>query len=306
MSRRIILFIFIVGLTAAFFLKPQSKSHDVLGMPNFTVVTRTSTPEPQPPTSTPDNSKPNPTSRPPDPDSPTATPIAVENTATPTLVPVRLVETPLGGFLPTAVACGTPATAQAKNTTRVRSGPGTEYGIVGELVYLEVRPIVGRAVDSEWWIIQFSNKETGWIANAVVTVQGNTSGIPAIAAPLLNGATTTPGPQWQPTVNPVCPTATKAATQTAVPTQTATPLPTKTATPMPTALTQVTGSAIEAETSPTSVVPTVVETAVTQQAPPIPTAPPLTNNASPAKALPCAPALLGLAVIGFLGFRRIF
>lgn len=304
MSRRIIIFIFIAGLTAAFFLKPQSKSHDVLGMPNFTVVTRTSTPEPQPPTSTPDNPNPNPTS-PPNPDSPTATAVVVEATATPTLIPVTLVETPIGGFLPTAVACGTPATAQAKNTTRVRSGPGTEYDIVGELVYLEVRPIVGRAVDSEWWIIQFSNKETGWIANAVVIVQGNTSGIPAIAAPPLNGATTTPGPQWQPTVNPVCPTATatKAATQTAVPTQTATLLPTKTVTPIST---QVTDSAIEAETSPTSVVPTAVETAVTQQATPLPTAPPLTNDASPAKALPCAPALLGLAVIGFLGFRRIF
>ncbi|MCZ7666181.1 MAG: SH3 domain-containing protein, partial [Chloroflexi bacterium] len=33
---------------------------------------------------------------------------------------------------------------QTRNTANVRSGPGTDYEIVGQMVYLEVRPIVMR------------------------------------------------------------------------------------------------------------------------------------------------------------------
>lgn len=321
MSRRIIIFIFIIGLTATFFLKPQAKSNEVYGMPNFTVITRTSTPVPQPPTATPSN--PNPTS-PPNPSQSTATPIVTEATATPTLIPVTLVATPVGGFLPTAVSCGVPPTIQAKNTTRVRLGPGTNYAILGQLVYLETRPIVGRSADSEWWIVQFSNSKTGWVANTVVNVQGNTSGIPTLTAPPLNGETPTPGPLWNPTPNsecPILPTATPTVAQTATPTEaviestdppkTATPRPTKTATPDTLSISETTESAVSdteatPEASATSVVPSGAETAVTQRKTPVPTASPLAEESSAARALPCAPALIGLAVIGFLAFRRIF
>ncbi|MBE2221638.1 MAG: hypothetical protein IAF02_08870 [Anaerolineae bacterium] len=288
MSRRIITFIFIVGLAATFLLYPQAKSHEVQGMPNFTVITRTSTPNPVPPTATRPNdgggSK------------ATATPQATAVPPTPTLIQVTLAATQAGGFMPTAVSCGFPPTVQAQNSTFVRTGPGADYDIVGQLVYLETRPIIGRAIDSEWWVIQYTNEQIAWVANAVVTVQGNTNGVPLVGAPLINGVTATPGPLWQPTPNPACPTMTPSATPTATETASATetPLPAETA-----------GDG-EPTITATSVLPTA-ETILADAAAaaPQPTAEPLAPP-SAVSALPCASAIIGLAVLGFITFRRIF
>lgn len=305
MSRRIVLFIFVVGLTATFFINPQAKSNQVQGMPNFTVITRTSTPKPVPPTATKKSSGGGSGNNNPTQVAETAVP---ENTPTPTLIPVTLVATPVGGFIPTAVACGFPPTVQAQNTTRIRLGPGIDYDIIGQLVYLETRPIVGRAPDSEWWVIQFSNNQTGWIANQVVNVHGNISGIPIVAASPLNGVEPTPGTPWNPTPNPDCPTVTPSAT----PTATKIPTSTNTKTPVPTETTSPEVTEEPAATA-TSVVPAGSETtealAALNEAPePTATAAPLDNGdtASAASALPCSPALIGLAIIGFLAFRRIF
>ncbi|NHZ72644.1 MAG: SH3 domain-containing protein [Aquificales bacterium] len=294
-------------------------------MPNFTVITRTPTPKPQPPTQIPTATKSDPGGGNPTAIPPTATQIPA--TATPTLIPVTLVPTPDGGFMPTAVACGFPPTAQAINTARVRSGPGTDYGIIGQLVYLETRPIVGRAADSEWWVIQFANNEIGWVANAVVTVHGNTSGIPIAEAPPINGEEPTPGPLWNPTPNPDCPdapsatpSATPAPTETIVNTPESTPVNTETATVVPTETAtpdNLDASAESAEdeeeagptTTATSVVPSGAETAAEQEETTAkPTAEPLDDEdiQNAASALPCAAAMIGLAVIGFLVFRRIF
>ncbi len=319
MARRIITLVFVVGVIVTFFLKPQSKSNEVLGMPNFTVITRTSTPKPAtpiPPTSTrSDNGG---GSNPPPPQ---ATETAVLPTITPTstLIPVTLVATPIGGFVPTAVACGFPPTVQAKNTTYIRMGPGTDYEITGQLTYLETRPIVGRAANAEWWIIQLTNNETGWVANTVVNVSGNTSGIPIQPAPAMNGTDPTPGPLWNPTPNPECPTITPSATPVPTETATNTPKPTATATPMPTETATTESLAEEAANlaseptaTATSVVPSGAETAealaAVEPTTIQPTAQPLDTEDAPSavSVLPCAPALIGLAVIGFLAFRRIF
>jgi hypothetical protein len=234
---------------------------------------------------------------------------------------VTLAATPEGGFLPTAVSCGFPPTLQAQNTTRVRTGPGADYEVLGRLSYLETRPIVGRAADAEWWVIQLTNQQTGWVANAVVTVQGNIGGVPIVAAPERNGVAPTPGPLWQPTPNPDCPVTptvtpapptetpeTAVPTDTAVPTETNEPSPTATETPPPDPDASATPTA-------TSVVPQGVATreAAAETAPtttPQPTAVPLeANDAPPAglAALPCAAsALVGLALVGFLVLMRRF
>jgi hypothetical protein len=321
MSRRIIIFIFIFGLAATFIFKPHAKANKVWGMPNFTVITRTPTPPPQPPTATkPPSGGNNPTAPPPE---NTTIPTAA---STPTLIPVTLVNTPEGGFLPTAVSCGFPPTVQAQNTTYIRQGPSTAFEIIGQMVFLETRPIVGRAADAEWWIIQFSNDETGWVSNAVVKVHGNISGIPIVAAPVLNDGEQTPGPLWNPTPNPDCPV-TPSATPTAIPTNTHTPKPTAAATETPpppdTATPEDKETATTAAEEPeesltptataTSVVPAGAETAeaknaVAQVGNAQPTAAPLEDSDAPitAAALPCATAMIGLAVVGFLMFRRIF
>jgi len=325
MSRRIITIIFIVGVIATFFLKPQSKSYEVLGMPNFTVITRTPSPEPPTPipaTATDDDGDDGGGSNPPPPPQPTDVP----PTNTPTLIPVTLVATPIGGFLPTAVACGLPPTIQAKNNTRVRSGPGTDYGIITELVYLETKPIIGRAANAEWWVIQLTNDETGWVANAVVNVDGNTNDIPIVPPPAIDGENPTPGPLWNPTPNPNCPTIPPTVTSTPTLMATTVPVPSATNTPNSTetatqesseevaainAEDTVTPSSEDSESTATatSVVPTAETTSVDVEAESLPpTAESLDSEEAQnaVSALPCASAMIGLAVIGFLAFRRIF
>jgi hypothetical protein len=178
-----------------------------------TIPTRT--PTPAPPTATLVSGGNNPT--------PTATtqPEGTRGpTPTSTLLPVNIAPTPVGGFLPTAVPCGSSPTIQTLGATNVRSGPGLEYAIIGDLVFLEVRNIVGRAETAAWWFIQFNEGQLGWVANEVVNVQGYTLIVPIVEAPPLNGSTPTPGALWNPTPPPFC---------------TVTPPPTDTPTAVPTA-----------------------------------------------------------------------
>ena len=180
---------------------------------NQTIPTRTPTPPPATATkSGGGGNDPAPTNPP---------PAQATSTATSTLLPVEIAPTPVGGFLPTAVPCGNSPTIQTLGATNVRSGPGLEYEVIGELVYLEVRYIVGRAETAEWWLIQFNNGQFGWVADAIVLVQGYTPIVPIVEAPPLNGGTPTPGPAWNPTPIPFCtvtpvPTGTPTATATAV------------------------------------------------------------------------------------------
>lgn len=270
-----------------------------------TRITRTPTPAPLPPTDVP-------------PDNPPPTAQATEAPTLPptnTPIPVTLVATPVGGFLPTASACGTPPTVQTRGNTLVRSGPGTTYPSVGQLVYLEVRPIAGRAGDAAWWLIALANGQTGWIANEVVVVHGYTGDVPIVAAPAINGQTPTAGAPWQPTAVPGCPTSTPTAIP---PTQTATPLPTSTLTAVPqtTATASPTAESALPTATATSVVPTAaVGTAAveaesvdtTGEATPEATAVPLDDNAgSGVAALPCASAAMGLAVAAFFLSRRFW
>ncbi len=132
-------------------------------------------------------------------------------TATPTTAVTAVIITPEGGYEATAEPCGLPPTVQARGTVNVRLGPGLEYEPVANMIFLEVRPIIGRAEFATWWLIQLPDNETGWVANQAVTVQGYTGLVPIVEPPEIDGATPTPGPLWEPTPNPVCtpqPTAT--------------------------------------------------------------------------------------------------
>ncbi len=178
---------------------------------------------------------------------PTATqPASSEATTTPTstLLPVNIAPTPVGGFLPTAVPCSGSPTIQTLGATNVRSGPGLEYDVIGQLVYLEVRYIVGRAETAEWWLIQFNNGQFGWVADSIVLVQGYTPIVPIVEAPPLDGSTPTPGPTWMPTPIPFCtvtpvPTTTPTATPIVSTAEEAIESPTATQTPTEPAPTEV-------------------------------------------------------------------
>lgn len=258
-----------------------------------TIPTRT--PTPMPPTATQSGGGNNPTA--------THTPAANQPTPTSTLLPVNIAPTPIGGFLPTAVPCSGNPTIETLGATNVRSGPGLEYEVIGELVYLEVRYIVGRAETAEWWFIQFNNGQFGWVADEIVLVQGYTPIVPIVEAPPHNGSTPTPGAAWNPTPIPFCtvtppPTDTPSATATTVSTALAEEIPTETPTP--------------AEPAPTEVRPTntpiVQATAVPPNPTPTPAAttvitdPPFERGGSPG--LIVLGAILVLGVGGFFFFRR--
>lgn len=216
-------------------------SHDILSIPQQTIPSRTPTPGPNPPTNTP---APKPTSSgggEPATAVPTSTlPAQPTNTATP---PVTIAYTPVGGFVPTAESCGVPPTIKVQNPTNVRQGPGIDYPVVGQLVFLEVRFILGRAADAAWWLVQLDDN-TGWVADNVVTIQGYIGGVPIVPAPAVDGQTPTPGTLWNPTPLPFC---TVTPTATTVPTNT--PSPT-------TAVTEALPSLSSAETATEPALPT--------------------------------------------------
>jgi hypothetical protein len=174
--------------------------------------TRTPTSPSSPPTEPPTGGQP--TNEPPG--DGTETPPEVDGSATPDadLTPILLAPTPVGGYLPTAEPCGLPPTVLALAAVNVREGPGLYYEVSNFLVYLEVRPIIGRAADAAWWLIVFPDDSEGWVFDQAVIVDGYTSNVPIVPAPPIDGSTPTPGSPWQPTPNPIC-----------------TPLPTSTHTP---------------------------------------------------------------------------
>ena len=106
---------------------------------------------------------------------------------------------------PTAEPCGEPPTITTLTIANVYDGPGSDYRVSETLEAKEVRPIVGRAANTTWWLIQLNDKlSQAWISDKAGTVHGFISNVPIIDAPAINGASPTPGKQWDPTPAPIC------------------------------------------------------------------------------------------------------
>ena len=106
--------------------------------------------------------------------------------------------------LPSAVKvgeCGFPPLVLALGPTSVRSGPGIESETIGNLVYQDERPIVGRAATTPWWLIQLSVGQQAWVSDLAVSVVGYTGAVPVIAS---SGGGNGGQPLWEPTPNPLC------------------------------------------------------------------------------------------------------
>lgn len=160
---------------------------------------------------------------------PTNTPVAVETaaptgimlTATPsaTIPPATETATPTAtvGFFeigdksvdfpannrpfPQASLCGMPPTFTSTGATSIYTGPGDAYHLVGLIGETEVRPIVGRAAFTNWWVIQLdATGRAGWVTDESGAFHGYTGLVPIISAPDLNGIVPTPGSNpWVPT-----------------------------------------------------------------------------------------------------------
>ncbi|MBI5053509.1 MAG: hypothetical protein HZC38_08820 [Chloroflexi bacterium] len=75
-----------------------------------------------------------------------------------------------------------------------RSGPGTNYEVLGSMAVNEEHPIVGRTQDGSWVAVQYTPTRVVWIATSLVEVQnGVIGGIPVRNTPA-PPATATPIP----------------------------------------------------------------------------------------------------------------
>lgn len=128
---------------------------------------------------------------------------------TPTQIP-----SPTPSFTPTPTSSVTPTPTLGPPmvtglmNANCRFGPGTVYDVIGSLLKLETVLINGRNASTTWWWIQ--NPDAGgqcWVWDGLVTVSGDTSQVPVIAAPPLPAtatptATVTPTPTPRPTLVP--------------------------------------------------------------------------------------------------------
>jgi uncharacterized protein YraI len=117
-------------------------------------------------------------------------PLRVENEPPPFAVtPTAIPATPTLAFTPTPVpppATATPSTPTVTSNVNanVRLGDGTQYPTVGSLLEGQSAPIVGiSSFGTGWYLIEMPNGRRGWISPSVVTVSGNTSGLPRIDPP---------------------------------------------------------------------------------------------------------------------------
>ncbi len=177
----------------------------------------------------------------------------------PTAITVNAISGP-GGGEDTPTPTFTPGTPTATVSTlpslttrtdlNVRTGPGTEYDLVGLLPSGTSTEITGRDESRQWWQIRFEPAAggVGWVsADSAFSTTSNTENVPVVQIPPTptGTPTQTPTPTPTPTDTPVPPTPT--LTVTSVP-----PTETPTATPTSTA-TEEAGETIEFNVSSTAV-----------------------------------------------------
>lgn len=77
-----------------------------------------------------------------------------------------------------------PLVTAGENNVNIRSGPGTDYEVVGSLPAGQSLEIIGRNADSTWWQVSTPNG-TGWLAASVTTVSNVDENIPLAEVPPL-------------------------------------------------------------------------------------------------------------------------
>ncbi|MBI1876876.1 MAG: SH3 domain-containing protein [Chloroflexi bacterium] len=70
----------------------------------------------------------------------------------------------------------------APGAVNIRSGPGTNYTVIGSLNANAPVRVIGRNPDTSWWQIEITDGSIGWVASSVVSAS-NTDSVPAVAAP---------------------------------------------------------------------------------------------------------------------------
>ncbi len=130
---------------------------------------------------------------------PTQTPVPTEPPATATPVEASMVDP---SATPTEIPTATPIPGprvSTDSTINVRGGPGTAYPVVSSLQSGDNADIIAKNPAGDWWQIQLSNGKQGWVYNTVVSVKGDTNGVPVASNISAPPATPTPAATATPT-----------------------------------------------------------------------------------------------------------
>lgn len=110
-------------------------------------------------------------------------------TATPELQLPTATSTLVGGptATPSRTPTLTPVLAEALGDINLRSGPGLDFDIVGELTAGNTVPIIGRSVQYPWLQVSWAEAPSGtaWVYEQLVRVIGDITTIPIVDAPEL-------------------------------------------------------------------------------------------------------------------------
>ncbi|MFN8382910.1 MAG: SH3 domain-containing protein [Anaerolineales bacterium] len=87
--------------------------------------------------------------------------------------------------------------------TNCRTGPGTQYDLIGGLLVGQTAIVVGKNTSTNYWIINNPGKSgTCWLWGQYATVSGNTAGLTEYAIPPTPTPTATSTPSATPTLAP--------------------------------------------------------------------------------------------------------
>lgn len=108
-----------------------------------------------------------------------------DQASSPPLIPTASTSTILTTATPDSGKTTAPTdfcTATGGNSgVNLRSGPGTTYNPVGQLLPGASLPVTGRSIDGVWYTVNY-NQQTAWLFGGVVVFTGNCGSLPVIQA----------------------------------------------------------------------------------------------------------------------------
>lgn len=115
-----------------------------------------------------------------------------------------VVDTATPSFTSTPELTSTPAVPQVTVSvnTNCRTGPSTQYDLIGALLVGQVGTVVGKNSQTGYWIINNPGKTgTCWLFNGYATVSGNTANLQEYSIPPTPTPSSTPTPTATPTLS---------------------------------------------------------------------------------------------------------
>lgn len=108
------------------------------------------------------------------------------------------------GPTPTPSATATPEgifLTVTRAVQNVRTGPGLNYDVIGQLRQGQTAEVIGANIDFSWVVIEFRGQQA-WLSRSILDITGNLNTLPVIAAP----PTPTPSPTLTPLPATLTPT----------------------------------------------------------------------------------------------------